>query len=116
VVLAARQADGGGRVMSGSLNLPFEPVPGGGFGLPPDPETLFSGGVSVGALVLGDQVNASGVPQGNLIPAVLFRFAKVDGSGFHPPVILGCDRLEDLAALPELVRQAVDAALAAAAS
>lgn len=98
----------------GDLGLPFEPIPGGGFGLPPDPETLLSGGVSVGALVLGTDPNAAGVPQGERLPAVLFRFARPDGSGFHPPVILACDRLEDLAALPDLVRAAVDAAIAAA--
>lgn len=116
VLAAAATSTGGGRVMSrGNLGLPFEPIPGGGHGLPPDPETMLSGGVTVGALVLGTQTNAAGVPEGgDRLPAVLFRFARADGSGFHPPVILACDHLEDLAALPDLVRQAVDAAINAA--
>lgn len=98
----------------GDLGIPFEPIPGGGFGLPPDPETMFSGGITVGALVLGTDPNAAGVPEGDRLPAVLFRFARHDGTGFHPPVILACDQVEDLAALPALVAQAVEAAIAAA--
>ena len=90
-----------------SLNMPFEPVGGDPFPLP-DPDPLLSGGVVVGSLLL--------TLAGGRHPGILFRFAKADGTGFHPPVVLTCDRPGDLEALPDLVRQAVDCAITGARS
>ncbi len=92
--------------MTNDLNLPFEPS---------DPfevqePLIFSGGVVVCAmyLTLGDP----GVPAGQVKhPAVMFRFAKHDGTGFHPPIVLACDRVNDLRALPALVEEAVKHAI-----
>lgn len=80
------------------LNFPFEPSP-------PTPildqDLLLSGGVVVAAVALNDT-----------LPGLLFRFAKHDGSGFHPPILVACDNVADLAALPALVEQAVTHAMA----
>ena len=80
------------------LNLPFEPSP-------PTPildrDLRLSGGVVVAAVALNDT-----------LPGLLFRFAKHDGSGFHPPILVACDNVADLAALPALVEQAVTHAMA----
>lgn len=82
------------------LNLPFE-------GCEPQPfldtEGIASGGVVVLALTIQ-------TPHGPH-PAVAFRFSKADGSGLHPPVVLLCDEVNDLAALPGLVKDAVDHAI-----
>lgn len=80
------------------LNLPFEP--GAPTGIP-DAQLLLSGGVVVAAVALDDK-----------LPGVLFRFAKHDGTGFHPPILLACDTLANLVALPALVEQAVTHAVA----
>lgn len=85
--------------------MPFGPVGGDPFPLP-DVDPLLSGGVTVGAL----RLDAGGASH----PGILFRFAKADGTGFHPAVILACDSVSDLAALPDLVRQAVEFAMASA--
>ena len=81
------------------LNLPFEPT---------DPFQInepltFSGGVVVAAMFL--EIN------GHKHPAVMFRFARHDGTGFHPPMVLACDSVADLRALPALVEQAVTHAI-----
>ena len=80
------------------LNLPFEPSPR--TQLPPE-QLLLSGGVVVAAAALNDT-----------LPGLLFRFAKHDGTGFHTPILIACDNVADLAALPALVEQAVTHAMA----
>jgi hypothetical protein len=81
------------------LNLPFEPVDP--FQLPPELVQL-SGGVVIAAITLADRH-----------PALLLRFARADGSGFHPPVVLACDDPHDLEALSGLVADAAKLAIKA---
>lgn len=87
--------------MAGDLNLPFEEQDETRLDLS---DALLSGGV----VVMG-----ATIPDGNgrLYPAVVFRFARHDGTGFHPPVVLACDNPAHLHAMPELVDAAVHAAL-----
>lgn len=93
----------------GELNLPFESDPGAAGGDPfhMDVEVLLSGGVVVQAVTVPTTA-------GGVLPALVFRFAKADGSGLLPPVLLACDDRADLMALVPLVRSAVAAALEAA--
>lgn len=94
--------------MSGDLNLPFEPTPG-------DPgsneldltDPLLSGGVVVMAAMIPTE-------DGGNLPGLVFRFAKPDGTGFHPPMLLACDEPDNLRALIPLVRDAVNGAISAA--
>lgn len=81
---------------AGDLNLPFEPVPRAE--LPPE-SVMLSGGVVVLSLVVEDR------------PAIGFRFAKPDGTGFYPMVVLCPDEVAALRALPGLVEQAATHAL-----
>lgn len=81
------------------MNMPFEPSPR--TEIPDAQQLLLSGGVVVAAVALDDN-----------LPGVLFRFAKHDGTGFHPPILMACDTLADLVALPALVEQAVTHAVA----
>lgn len=87
------------------LNMPFHKIQP----VTLDEHALLSGGVHVLA------VNVP-MPDGGKHPAVMFRFAKPDGTGYHPPILLAPDRQADLRALPALVEQAVDYAIRGAAS
>lgn len=69
------------------------------------PETLLSGGVRV----FGASVQTPPGP----VPAVVFKFACPDGSGFYPPMLLVA-KPEELRQLAALVDQAAAAALVAA--
>lgn len=86
----------------GDLNLPFEPSE-------PSPLTghvHWSGGVVVASLLLDADRGKH--------PAVMLRFAKADGTGFYPPMILACDDPARLQALPGLLEQAIQHAIASA--
>lgn len=72
-----------------------------------DVEALLCGGVVVQAATVPTEA-------GQLVPVVIFRFAKGDGSGLLPPIVLACDDRADLLALVPLVRSAVAAAVTAA--
>lgn len=77
------------------MNMPYEST-----GDPiPMTEVHVSGGVTVGGVLIP-------VP-GGTHPGVLFRFARPDGSGFMPPVLLAPDDRAALPALPALVEAAV---------
>ena len=90
--------------MSGDLNVPFEPSPEGPMADIAD--AAWAGGVVVLAMVADIG--------GDVTPCLAYRFAKPDGSGFHPPMILVLDNDEDAAGLIRLTRSAVFAATAAA--
>lgn len=77
------------------LNFPFEACEPAEL---PDEDVLPTGGVIILSAIVGGQ------------PALMFRFAKPDGSGFYPPVLLISDR-EQLEGLPALVQAAADRAL-----
>lgn len=89
-----------------SMNLPFEEQD-----LTPLDLGLttpqMSGGVVVMGAVLGEHPNT--------FPALVFRFARHDGTGFYPPIVLGCGDVRDLERMPDLVRDAVHAAVRRAA-
>lgn len=88
-----------------SLNLPFEENPGGQtFAV--DVTGRLASGVVILAAVLP-------VPDVGPMPCLIYRFAKPDGSGFHPDVMLALT--DDQAAdLPKLTSDAVDSARRAA--
>lgn len=86
----------------GDISFPFERE-SSPFPMPPGHHHL-SAGVVVVALTINTTL-------GGVLPAVGFRFARVDGSGFYPLVVLAADDPNDLRALPELVARAVTAAL-----
>ena len=69
-------------------------------------EFLLSGGVVCAAATVP-------VPEIGIRPALMFRFAKADGTGFHHPILLllEADQAESLV---RLVRDSVDAACEAA--
>jgi hypothetical protein len=88
-----------------NLNLPFGDVPPG---MTLDmSDALLSGG----ALLLAAVVPIEG---GGHLPAVVFRFASADGSGFHTPIMFACDDPDHLDALVPLLQDAIAAAKAAA--
>lgn len=90
------------------LGGPYQPKPEG-TELPPDliAASTLSGGVTVMAAT-------APIEGGGLFPLLVFRFAKADGSGYLPPIILGCDDVAQLKALVPLVETAVDGAIKAA--
>jgi hypothetical protein len=89
---------------SGDMNLPYEPSSGH--------LTDNEGDIASGVVVMAAVVN---VPEAGPMPALVFRFARPDGSGFYPVTCLVCEG-EDLAALPSLVTAAVAGAIKAAAA
>jgi hypothetical protein len=64
----------------GSLNLPFEQGPDGQT-IPIDNSTLLASGVVILAGVMP-------VPGVGLMPCLIYRFARPDGSGFYSPIAL----------------------------
>lgn len=89
------------RLGDDGLNLPFEEQ---------EPtwvtdEYAVSGGVVVAGAVVP-------VPGAGNKPALLFRFAKVDGSGFWPPLLLVLEG-DQVYQVPDLVSAASKAALKA---
>lgn len=90
--------------MSGDMRMPYEDNP--------EPvelteQSILVGGVVVLSLVVPDQL-------GGKHPALGFRFAAGDGSGFLPMLVLVASD-DDLLALPDLVRKAVQGERRAAA-
>lgn len=65
--------------------------------------------LAAGVVVMAASVPVAGVPW----PAVVFRFAMPDGSGFYPPMMLITDHTQ-MAKLSVLTGRAVDAAIKAA--
>lgn len=63
-------------------------------------EAQVSGGVIVMASVI--PVNES-----TFLPSLIFRFAKVDGSGFWPPIVLAVENATELRELRPLINAAV---------
>jgi hypothetical protein len=87
----------------GDLDMPFEP--GDRFEL--DLEHAFvAGGVVVMAAAIP-------TPDGDQIPALVFRFANVDGTGFDRPTVLALHDPSMARALPKLITNAIRAAKAA---
>ena len=86
----------------GDLNLPFEPCD-------EVPFTDLNYLVSSGVVILDSVVDVGDTP----MPALVFRFAKPDGSGFHMTTMLVADA-PDLLRLPELLHQSIDASVKAA--
>ena len=80
----------------GSMDRPFRNVAGQAH-LPPD--AVLSGGVVVASAIVQDD-------DGNPHPAVIFTFARADGSGNAPPVVL-CLQDKQMAGLITLVTAAV---------
>ena len=85
------------------LNLPFAEQS-------TTPIDLSDAQLSGGVVVMGAVVPAGG----RMLPCVVFRFARPDGSGFWPPIVLACDRVADLEQLPKLAGDAVRAAVSRA--
>lgn len=94
--------------MSGDLGGPFQKRPA--------PEELPADLIAAATLSGGVTVMAATAPieGGGLFPLLVFRFAKADGSGYLPPIILGCDDVASLKGLVPLIEQAVDGAIQAA--
>lgn len=65
-----------------------------------------SGGVVV-------MVAALPVPDQGTLPALVFRFAKADGTGFYPPIVLVVDE-DQMTKTAQLTASAVAAAIQAA--
>lgn len=95
------------RLRSGrDLNLPFEAAsPGTTLDLS---DALLSGGVVVMSVAIPTLDG-----QGRL-PGIALRFAKADGMGFHPPILLACDNPDELDAVAPLIAEAIEKAKAAA--
>lgn len=86
----------------GDMDLPFAPESGDRFEL--DLEHAFvSGGVVVMAAAIP-------TPEGDQIPALVFRFANVDGTGFDRPTVLALHDPRMAKALPKLITDAIRAA------
>lgn len=86
------------------MDLPFEAHP---------PVPMLDTGdtqLSAGVVVMAAHVDLPGLGR---LPALVFRFAKADGTGFYPPLMLVNDA-ETLAKLTPLVAAAVDTARKAA--
>lgn len=90
----------GNPVNDGSMDLPYERHEA-----TIEDAFLISGGVVVMAATVpvGDEKH----------PALVFRFAAADGSGFYSPVLLGLSR-EQMETLADLVVKATKDAIAAA--
>ena len=87
---------------SGSMNVPYESNP--------EPyDTELQGNLSGGVVVIGATIEVDGVWR----PALIFRFAIPDGSGFYPDMALVAqdDELKDL---PDLAGSAAADAIAEA--
>lgn len=89
------------------LDMPYEDSPAGGALTPQD---LAVAQLASGCVLLALSID---LPAGGKAPAVGFRFAKPDGSGFMPLVVLVLEpeRMENL---PALLRSTVTGALRAA--
>lgn len=85
--------------LGNSLDLPFEESPRGELH---DEHVHYASGVVVMAAVVP-------VPEVGPKPAVVFRFANPDGTGFYPPIVLVADD-EQLAKLRPLIVEAVQTA------
>ena len=81
-----------------SMNMPFEPQDETAL---PTEGVMLSGGCVVAAIFIGHG------PLGKL-PALMFRFAKPDGTGFYPATVLACDDFADLHGLAPLIQSAVN--------
>lgn len=86
---------------SGDMNLPYEPTPPG-TEVPLDDAQLAGGMVVMAACVPVDGMG----PQ----PALVYRFANPDGSGFYPPVVLVVSD-EEMRAAARLTEAAVNGAI-----
>jgi hypothetical protein len=79
-----------------SMNMAFEPQEPTWL----EEQMLLSGGVVVMSAVVP-------TPDGPK-PALVFRFARADGGGFHPAVLLGLENAADVPRLRELLNAALD--------
>lgn len=86
----------------GDLNLPFEAQE-------PVPFTDLHFHVASGVVVIASVVDVGETP----MPALVFRFAKPDGSGFYTATMLISEE-GDLERLPDLIRDTVAGACNAA--
>lgn len=88
------------RHLGDDMDLPLEPIPGG---MPlPDEHVHYSGGVVV-------MPSAVDLPEVGWKPAIVFRFAIPDGSGFYPAVCLVMDD-DQAAKLRPLVVESIQSA------
>lgn len=88
--------------INNDLDLPFEPGPRADIDM--------HGHVASGAVILAGTVD---VPDLGRMPALVYRFANPDGSGFYPPMTLVAEPAQ-LLNLIKLTRAAVLAANKAA--
>lgn len=69
-------------------------------------DAALAGGVVIMAAALP-------VPEQGLLPALVYRFAKPDGSGFYPPIVLVIDE-DQMTKTAQLTASAAAAAIQAA--
>lgn len=89
--------------MSRELDVPFEPQQ-------PTEMDLSDGVLAGGLVVMAAAIPVTGA---GTIPALVFRFAKPDGTGFYPPIVLTVDE-DQMAKTAQLVASASAAAIRAA--
>lgn len=89
--------------MSNDLDLPFESQPN-------TPADVSDGHLAGGLVVIAALVD---VPDRGKMPALVYRFAIPDGSGFYPPMTLIVDE-DQMAKLAQLTASATAAAIKAA--
>ena len=78
------------------LDLPFEKIPGGPVLGIDFTDAHIAGGMTLAAALIPDD-------DGRMVPALIYRFAKPDGSGFYPPMILVLPAESAIAAALEAV-------------
>lgn len=86
--------------INNDLDLPFEPQKRTNL-------DISDGHIASGAVVMAGTID---VPDHGRMPAVLYRFANPDGSGFYPPIALVAEP-DQLLNLIKLTRAAVLAAV-----
>lgn len=84
------------------MDRPFREIPGERHEVDMS-EAVVAGGVVILAAAIPH-------PDGQM-PALIFKFARADGSGFATPVVLALHDDAMVAALPELVTSAIAAAM-----
>lgn len=87
----------------GDLERPFREVPGEPFALDLD-SAVIAGGVVIMAAVMP-------TPDGPM-PCVVFKFARVDGSGYADPIVLALHDRQMVTSLPKLVKESIATARA----
>lgn len=85
------------------LDLPFQPQR-------PSELDLSDGVLAGGMVVLAASIP---VPGEGVMPALVFRFTKPDGTGFYPPMVLAVDE-DQMTKTAQLVASASAAAIRAA--